>query len=144
MRYFNYVWAKIIPYNKGKQSGGGQGEIRRVSLAWACYDEASSSYKQWSYHNRDAKVLSNFCHKSWHLVIALGHAGSYKHITRWSEGLSPHLGANVLEIVRIRGSSLCYFRWGWHKTFCKWSWLFISGIADLAPQFVRASVSATS
>ena len=30
------------------------------------------------------------------------------------------------------------------KTFRKCSWMFISRIADLAPQVVRASVSATS
>jgi hypothetical protein len=30
------------------------------------------------------------------------------------------------------------------KTVCKWSWLFISRLADLAPQVVRASVSVTS
>ena len=29
------------------------------------------------------------------------------------------------------------------KTFCKWSWFFVSGLADLAPQVVRASVSST-
>ena len=29
------------------------------------------------------------------------------------------------------------------KTFCKWSWFFVSGLADLAPQVVRASASTT-